>query len=66
MVRQWLHRRGRIYYQAMLAAERPDIVSVATQPEHRAAIVIWAAEHGVKLGSRLIGTPIDHPSPSPR
>ena len=32
----------------MLAAERPDIVSVATQPEHRAEIVIHAAEHGAR------------------
>ena len=32
----------------MLERERPDIVSVATQPEQRAAIVIHACEHGVR------------------
>jgi predicted dehydrogenase len=35
-------------YRAMIEHERPDIVSVATQPEPRAEIVIFAAEHGVK------------------
>lgn len=35
-------------YREMLAAERPDIVSVATQPEHRAEIVIHAAERGAR------------------
>ena len=35
-------------YREMLAKEQPDIVSVATQPEHRAEIVIYAAAHGVK------------------
>ena len=35
-------------YREMLEKEQPDIVSVATQPEHRAEIVIYAAEHGVK------------------
>jgi len=35
-------------YRAMIAREKPDIVSVATQPEPRAEIVIYAAEHGVK------------------
>ena len=35
-------------YREMIAAERPDIVSVATQPEHRAEIVIHAAEHGAR------------------
>ncbi|MCW5851077.1 MAG: Gfo/Idh/MocA family oxidoreductase [Anaerolineae bacterium] len=35
-------------YRAMIERERPDIVSVATQPEPRAEIVIYAAEHGVK------------------
>ncbi len=35
-------------YREMLAAERPDIVSVTTQPEHRAEIVIHAAEHGAR------------------
>ena len=35
-------------YREMIASERPDIVSVATQPEHRAEIVIHAAEHGAR------------------
>ena len=32
----------------MLEKEQPEIVSVATQPEHRAEIVIDIANHGVK------------------
>ena len=35
-------------YREMIDREKPDIVSVATQPEHRAEIVIYAAEHGAK------------------
>lgn len=35
-------------YRALIDRERPDIVSVATQPEQRAEIVVYAAEHGVK------------------
>ena len=35
-------------YKQMLAQETPDIVSVCTQPEHRAEIIIYCAEHGVK------------------
>jgi predicted dehydrogenase len=37
-------------YREMIAAENLDIVSVATQPEPRAeiVIVIYAAEHGIK------------------
>ena len=35
-------------YREMLEKEQPEIVSVATQPEHRAEIVIYAAAHGVK------------------
>ena len=35
-------------YREMLEKEQPDIVSVATQPEHRAEVVIYAAQHGVK------------------
>ena len=35
-------------YREMIGKENPDIVSVATQPEHRAEIVIYAAEHGAK------------------
>ena len=35
-------------YKELIDREQPDIVSVATQPEHRAEIVIYAAEHGAK------------------
>ncbi|MSP14729.1 MAG: Gfo/Idh/MocA family oxidoreductase [Chloroflexi bacterium] len=35
-------------YRQLIDTEKPDIVSVATQPEHRAEIVIYAANHGVK------------------
>ena len=35
-------------YREMLEKEHPDIISVATQPEQRAEVVIYAAEHGVK------------------
>lgn len=35
-------------YREMIEKEQPDIVSVATQPEQRAEMVIFAAEHGVK------------------
>lgn len=35
-------------YKEMLEKEKPDIVSVATQPEHRAEIVIYAADHGAR------------------
>ena len=35
-------------YKQMLDREQPDIVSVATQPEQRAEVVIYATEHGVK------------------
>jgi predicted dehydrogenase len=35
-------------YRKMIEVARPDIVSVATQPEHRAEIAIFAAEHGVR------------------
>jgi predicted dehydrogenase len=35
-------------YRELLARERPEIVSVATQPEQRAEIVIAAAESGVR------------------
>ena len=42
--------KGKQYldYKELIDREQPEIVSVATQPEHRAAIVIYAAEHGVK------------------
>ena len=35
-------------FRELIDREQPDIVSVATQPEHRAEIVVYAAEHGVK------------------
>ena len=35
-------------YREMMVKEQPDIVSIATQPEQRAAIVIFAAQNGVK------------------
>lgn len=35
-------------YREMIDKEQPDIVSVATQPEHRAEIVTYAAGHGVQ------------------
>ena len=35
-------------YRELLAREKPEIVSVATQPEHRAEIVIAAAEAGAR------------------
>lgn len=41
-------RRWYTDYKEMIDAEQPDILSVATQPEQRAEIVIYAAERGVK------------------
>ncbi len=35
-------------YKELLERERPDIVSVATQPEPRSEIVVYAANHGVR------------------
>jgi predicted dehydrogenase len=35
-------------YKEMIARERPEIVSVCTQPEHRAVIMLHLAENGVK------------------
>ena len=35
-------------YRDLIDKEQPDILGVATQPEHRAEIIIYAAEHGVK------------------
>ena len=35
-------------YRQMIEAERPDIVSIATQPEGRAEIAVHAAEHGAR------------------
>jgi predicted dehydrogenase len=35
-------------YKELIAKEQPDVVSVATQPEHRAEVVIHAVENGVR------------------
>ncbi len=35
-------------YRRLIDVEQPDIVSIATQPEGRGEIVVYAAEHGVK------------------
>jgi predicted dehydrogenase len=35
-------------YRQMIERERPEIVSVATQPEDRAAIILYAAARGVR------------------
>jgi predicted dehydrogenase len=35
-------------YRAMIVAERPDILSVATQPQDRAEVALFAIEHGVR------------------
>ena len=35
-------------YRALINIEKPDIVSVATQPEQRAEIAVYAAEQGAK------------------
>ena len=35
-------------YRKLIDVEQPDIISIATQPEGRADIVVYAAEHGVK------------------
>ena len=35
-------------YRRLIDLEKPDIVSVATQPEQRAEIVVYAAEHGAR------------------
>ena len=39
--------RQYVDYRKMIEREQPDIVSVATQPEQRAEIVVFAAERGV-------------------
>ena len=41
-------RRQYVDYRELIARERPEIVSVATQPEHRAEIVIHAVENGAR------------------
>ncbi len=40
--------RQYVDYRELIDRERPEIVGVATQPEHRAEIVIYAVEHGVR------------------
>ena len=35
-------------YKAMIEREKPDILSVATQPEQHAEVATYAAEHGVR------------------
>jgi predicted dehydrogenase len=35
-------------YKAMIEREKPDILSVATQPEQHAEVAIYAAAHGVR------------------
>ena len=35
-------------YRELIDKERPEVLSIATQPEQRAEITIYAAEHGVK------------------
>ena len=35
-------------YKELIAREKPDVVSVATQPEHRAEVVIHAVENGAR------------------
>jgi predicted dehydrogenase len=35
-------------YRELIDKEKPEILSIATQPEQRAEITIYAAEHGVK------------------
>ena len=40
--------RQYVDYRELIDKEQPDIASVATQPEPRAEIVVYAATHGVK------------------
>ena len=40
--------RQYVDYQEMIEKEQPEILSAATQPEQRAEVVIYAAEHGVR------------------
>ena len=35
-------------YQEMIERERPDILSIATQPEQRAEVILFAVQHGVR------------------
>ena len=53
--RQYLH------YREMIEHERPDIVSVATQPEQRAGIVIDVVERGIRAvyGEKAMAASLD-------
>lgn len=48
--RNWSIASNHLYtdYREMIVRERPDIISVVTQPEQRAEVVVFAAENGVK------------------
>ena len=35
-------------YKALIEREKPDILSIATQPEQRAEVILFAIEHGVR------------------
>lgn len=35
-------------YREMILHERPEILSIATQPQHRAEVALFAIEHGVR------------------
>lgn len=35
-------------YEELIRTEQPDILSIATQPHHRAAVALFAIEHGVR------------------
>src|SRR5688500_9486330 len=35
-------------YRELITKEKPDILSIATQPEQRAEIALFAAEHGIR------------------
>ncbi len=50
-----------IDYRDMIERERPDIVSVATQPEQRAAIVVDAVDRGVRAiyGEKAMAASLD-------
>jgi len=54
ILKEWGRQYGipgkRLYadYRELIEKERPDIVAVGTQPEERAEIMVYAAEHGAK------------------
>ncbi|MDE2886621.1 MAG: Gfo/Idh/MocA family oxidoreductase [Gemmatimonadota bacterium] len=54
-------QRQYLDYSEMIEREQPDIVSVATQPEHRAGIVVFAAERGVRAiyGEKAMAASLD-------